>query len=63
MNLDEWIANRIPPTYEEEPTLQEVWDAAVDATLEALIEGGEIGEWYRPEALDTLTEIKSKEED
>ncbi len=53
MNLDEWIANRIPPTYEEEPTLQEVWDAAVDATLEALIEGGEIGEWYRPEALDT----------
>lgn len=58
MTLDDWIRDRIPPTYEEEPTLSEVWNAAVDATLEILIEEGNISDLYRPEALETVKQIK-----
>ena len=58
MTLDEWIADRIPPTYEEAPTLGEVWNAAIDSALEILIDGGNIDEHYRPEAIETLKGIK-----
>ena len=55
MNLDDWLSDIY-----EEPTLTEVWNAAVDATIEALLEEGNIDESYREEWTTTANKVKNR---
>ena len=57
--LDEWLET-IPEDEKDKIALPEVWNAAVDATMNALLEAGNIDNHYRPEWTATAESVKWK---
>ncbi len=60
-DFDAWLET-IPEDERDKIALPEVWDAAVDATMEALLDEGNIDEHYRAEWTETANKVKCKSE-
>lgn len=61
MDFDEYLSN-VPEDELDKLSLCEVWDAAVDATVAALLEAGNISAHYRDEWVATKNSIKCVQE-
>lgn len=53
----EWFET-IPKDELDKIALSDVWRAAVDATIEALVDEGNIDEYYRDEWIATVNKVK-----
>jgi len=53
----EWLET-IPKDELDKIELSDVWRAAVDATIEALVDEGNIDEYYRDEWMATVNKVK-----
>jgi len=58
MNLDDWLSDKFDEE-RDELTWRDIWDAAVDTTINALVEAGNLDNHYRPEWTKTAKEVKS----
>jgi len=57
MTFDDWL-EKIPTDERDMIALPDVWRAAVDATIAALYDAGNIDEHYRPEWTETANKVK-----
>jgi len=59
MNFDDWLIT-IPEEDLDKIALPDVWNAAIDATINALVDAGNLSEHYLPEWTETVEKIKDK---
>jgi len=61
MTFSKWLENT-PNDELNLKTWSDVWNAAVDATIQALLDGGNIDEYYRDEWTETANKVKDSDE-
>jgi len=57
MTLNEWLSDKFDDEIQY-ITWQDIWDSAVDATIQALLDEGNIEENYREEWTATANKVK-----